>query len=93
MRIIGNIEHPFLKISVFKADHRVTVKFENALYEQSIKFGDDDRFSNLDAIRQLVDDKLLLDILEGFRQLHAARISAMKRSFPSDTSQEFEEII
>ena len=93
MRIIGNIEHPSLKISVFKADKRISVKFENAQYEQTIKFGDDDRFSNLDAVRTFVDNKLLEDILEGFRHIHAARIAALLRVFPTDTSDAFEDII
>ena len=37
MRIIGNIEHPVLKISVFRNDNRISIKFENAQYEQIFK--------------------------------------------------------
>ena len=43
MRIIGQIEHPDLKITVFKSDNRISVKFENEGYEQIFKLGADER--------------------------------------------------
>lgn len=92
MRIIGNIEHPILKISVFKADNRVSVKFETALYEQTFKLGDDERFASIEAVKEWVDAQLLEDVLAGFRQMHAARLSVEKRKFPA-TEEHFEEII
>ena len=36
MRILGYLEHPTLKITVFKMDNRISVKFENSLYEQNL---------------------------------------------------------
>ena len=93
MRIIGNIDHPTLKISVFKADNRVSVKFENALYEQTFKLGDDDRFSNLEAVQKLVDNEMLEDVQAGFRQMHVARMAVMGRAFPVMEAEVFEEII
>ena len=59
MRIIGNIEHPSLKISVFKNDGRTSVKFETSLYEQTFKLGDDERFSTLEGVQKLVDAPML----------------------------------
>lgn len=93
MRIIGNIEHPALKISVFKADNRISIKFENALYEQTFKLGDDERFSNLEAVQQLVDETMIEDVLAGFRQMHAARMAVLSRRFPMAETEQFEEII
>ena len=93
MRIIGNIEHPVLKISVFKADNRISVKFENALYEQTFKLGEDERFANLPAVQQLVDTAMIEDVLAGFRQMHATRMSVMTRKFPVSETEVFEVII
>ena len=93
MRIIGTIEHPILKISVFKADNRISVKFENALYEQTFKLGEDERFASLELVKKLVDDVLVEDVLAGFRQMHATRMSAMRRVFPVVEEEVFEAII
>ncbi len=93
MRIIGNIDHPILKISVFKADNRISVKFENELYEQTFKLGDDERFSNVAAVEQFLDSAMLEDVLAGFRQMHASRMSAMSRLYPATEVEVFEEII
>ena len=93
MRIIGNIEHPVLKISVFKADNRISVKFENALYEQTFKLGDDERFSSLEAVQSWVDAALMEEVMAGFRLMHAARLAAMSRRFPNNEQDAFEQII
>jgi len=52
MRIIGHIEHPSLKISVFRYEGRTSVKFETALYEQTFKLGDDERFATLEGVQK-----------------------------------------
>jgi len=93
MRIIGNIEHAALKISVFKADNRISVKFENALYEQTFKLGDDERFNNLEAVQKLVDETMIADVLAGFQQMHATRMAVLGRAFPVNEKEVFEEII
>ncbi|MFN0174347.1 MAG: hypothetical protein ACKVU0_06860 [Saprospiraceae bacterium] len=93
MRIIGNIEHPNLKISVFKNDGRSSVKFETSLYEQTFKLGDDERFSTLEGVQKLVDAPMLEKIMEGFRQMHCTRLEVMARLFPVPEEVIFEEII
>ncbi|MBK6995341.1 MAG: hypothetical protein IPH31_10575 [Lewinellaceae bacterium] len=93
MRIIGNIEHPSLKISVFKNDGRTSVKFETLLYEQTFKLGDDERFSTLEGVQKLVDGPMLEKIMEGFRQMHSTRLEVMARLFPAPMEAVFEEII
>ncbi len=93
MRIIGNIAHPALKISVFKADNRISVKFENALYEQTFKLGDDERFNNLEAVQKLVDETMITDVLAGFQQMHATRMAVLSRAFPVTETEVFEDII
>ncbi|HRI62417.1 MAG TPA: hypothetical protein PK228_21900, partial [Saprospiraceae bacterium] len=90
---IGNIEHPHMKITVFKMDNRISVKFENALYEQTYKFGQDERLDSAEAIQKLVDPAFTEQISVVFQQMHQARIAAFSRVFPVENESVFEEII
>ena len=93
MRIIGQIEHPVLKISVFKNEGRVSVKFENAGYELTYKMGDDDRFQTTEDVAKLVDPAFLERVNEQLQAMHANRLSALARLFPPLAENEFEHII
>ncbi len=93
MRIIGNIEHPHMKITVFKMDNRISVKFENALYEQTFKFGLDERLDSQEAIQKLVDRTFTEQVSAIFQQMHQTRIAAFSRLFPVENEFVFEEII
>lgn len=93
MRIIGHIEDPSLKITVFRMDNRTSVKFETTQYEQTLKLGEDERFATLEGVQQLVDKALIEKISEGFRVMHGAKLEALARVFPPPTEALFEEII
>lgn len=93
MRIIGTIDHPTLKISVFKSDQRISVKFENALYEQTFKLGTDERLETVEAVAKWIDVPLLEAVQAGFQQMHRARMGALERAFPKGEAMRFEEII
>lgn len=93
MRILGTIDHPRLKITVFKMDNRISVKFENEGYEQTIKLGMDERFNNLETIQKWVDAVLLDDVSQLLQRLHQARLAVTARAFPEEAGAEFEEII
>ena len=93
MRIIGNIEHPHLKITVFKMDNRISIKFENALYEQTFKLGQDERLDSIASIQNLVDSAFTDQVLVTFQQMHRARMAAFGRAFPAESPPVFEEII
>lgn len=93
MRIIGDIPHPTLKITVFKMDNRISVKFENAGYEQTFKLGTDDRFATFEAVQQWVDQALLDEVLVRMGDMHRCRLAADKRAFPDVSESEFEDIL
>lgn len=93
MRIIGHIEHPDIKITVFKMDNRVSVKFENTLYEQTFKLGMDERTASMEAIQKLIDARFTNQVSDIFRQMHQARIAGFSRAFPAGEDTGFEEII
>ena len=94
MRVIGYIEHPSLKISIFKNDGRTSVKFENEQYEQTFKLGDDERFATVEGVQKWVDQDLIEKVSAGFRLMHEAKLQAMSRVFlPETEAPSFEEII
>ncbi len=93
MRLVGTIPHPFLLISIFRNDGRVSVKLENEWYEQTYKLGDDERFPNIEAIHRFVDQHFLEEALNIFVQMHAARRGSLGRMTPDAPGQEMEEII
>jgi hypothetical protein len=82
MRIIGNIDHPELKITIFKNDNRISVKLESGLYEQTYKFRDGEGIENAEDV----------GVQEMLRNMHQLKMNALS-SQSSDSSESFEEII
>ena len=93
MRIIGHLEHPTLKITVFKMGERLSVKFENEGYEQTFKLGQDDRLATLADVQGWADASLLEQVQAGFQQMHRTRLAALDRAFPPAQTVVFEDII
>ncbi len=93
MRILGTIEHPDLKITVFKMDDRITVKFENPAYEIGIKLGSNDQLGNLESVKKWADQSLIESVKQLMNQLHLHRLEADNRAFPAGLIAEFDEII
>lgn len=93
MRVIGYIEHPHLKISIFKMENRISLKLENARYEQTFKLGDDERFATVEAVEKLVDALFLEQAVQQFQAMHHATMAALSRNFPMAETTEYEEII
>jgi hypothetical protein len=93
MRIIGYIEHPSLKITVFKMDNRISVKFETGLYEQTYKYRTGDQMEGLEDVKKQVDDELLQQVDRIFAQMHQAKNQALKRNMEQDQDDEFDVII
>ncbi len=93
MRILGHIEHSSLKITVFKMDNRISVKFENPWYEQTYKFRQDEHLNDLADVQRLVDPAFIADIAQNMQQMHQTRHAAENRFFPTTEEDEFEQII
>lgn len=92
MRIIGYIDHPILKITVFKMDNKLSVKFETGLYEQTFKFRESNELNDLTSIQKLVDERLVEEVMENFAKMHLSKNEALGRFLPN-AEEEFEEII
>ncbi len=93
MRIIGYIEHPNLKVTVFKMDTRLSVKFEDDLYEQTYKYRMQDGLSSLSDIEKLVDSDFQAAVLSQFAQMKKANEAAQVRHLPTEEEDEFPVII
>jgi hypothetical protein len=93
MRIIGSIEHPQLKISVFKNDNRLSVKLEDSLYELWYKFGDDDRFRTVEDVQRFADAAFIQQVLLQLQSMHHNRLATLNRNFAAPDEAEFENII
>jgi hypothetical protein len=93
MRIIGYIEHPTMKITVFKMDDKRAIKFETGLLEQTYKFRAFEGFSTLEDIKQYVDDTLIAAVETNFIAMNEIKQTAFTRFLPADIQEEFEEII
>jgi len=92
MRIIGNIDHPELKITIFKNDNRISVKLESGLYEQTYKFRDGEGIENAEDVEKLLDAPFLDRVQEMLRNMHQLKVNALS-SQSADSPESFEEII
>ncbi len=93
MRIIGHIEHPILKITAFKMDNKLSVKFESGGFEQTYKFRESDQLSAFEDIQNLVDESFILNVLDELKNMNQIKNKALSRFIAEDDSEEFEDII
>lgn len=92
MRIIGQIEHPVLKITIFKNDNRISVKLESGLYEQTYKFRDGEGIESAEDVEKFINSEFLEQAQGILKTMHAARMNAISRQSQSGP-ETFEEII
>ena len=92
MRIIGNIDHPNFKITVFKMDNRLSVKLESGLQEQTYKFRMTNDLQNFEDVQRLIDEPFLQEVQAVFSLMDKSKNELMHRFYPT-LKEEFEEII
>ena len=66
MRIIGEIEHSNLKITVFQHDSRISIKFETGMYEQTYKFRTGGLVNDLEEAKTFVDAEVIAQVILQF---------------------------
>lgn len=77
MRIIGDIDHPRYKITVFSMNERVSVKIEDQLYEQTFIFRDGSGVTNVNDVKNLLNDQFLNAVDQAFQTMKTAYIHAI----------------
>ncbi len=93
MRIIGYVEHPRLKITVFKMDNKLSVKFETGMLEQTYKYRTQQGLEGIADIEKLVDADFTEKVEALFTQMQKQSYEAFERLLPDEEEDEFESII
>ncbi len=68
MRIIGNIQHPDIRITVFHMNNKFIVKMEAGPMEQVFKF-DQEKYPGMESIGKLVDEHFISAALSRFNEM------------------------
>ncbi len=80
MRIVGNIPHPILKITVMQMNNRYVLKVEANMLEQTYKFHEDDRLRTLEDVEKLVDETFLNECIQRFAEMNKSRGESYQRN-------------
>lgn len=78
MRIIANIPHPKLTISIFSMNDKYQVKFEAGPMEQTYKLSHSE-IDGVEGIKKMVDDAFLEQIIARFNGMFLAYKAAKER--------------
>ena len=93
MRIIGYLEHAYLKITVFQMDNRISVKFENDFAEQTFKLRMQEGVAGLPDIKELMDKDFTAQVEARFAQMRQQLAVAVERRLPPSVDEVFETIL
>lgn len=78
MRIVGVIEHPVFKISVFSWSEKYIVKIEAGLFEQTYKFRESD-FNGWEDLKEFFNESMIQDINATFKKMADDAMGAARR--------------
>jgi hypothetical protein len=93
MRILGYVDHPRWKITVFKTDTRLSIKVENGQLEQTYKFRPTTHCNGLPDIQRILDEPFLAQIGQRFVTMEQDLANTFKRHIPDEEEEDFPEII
>lgn len=79
MRVVGEIPHPYLKITIFKWNNRYLIKLEYGSYEQTFKVSELDVTSESDLIK-IVDSEFLKESEARFHDMAQSLINSQQRN-------------
>ena len=79
MRVVAEIPHPDLKITVFSWNQKYLVKMEKGPFEQTYKIGEMD-VTGEDELRKMLDEPFIEQVLIQFREMSTIWRSARERA-------------
>ena len=79
MRIIGQIPHPSLRVTVMQMNDKFIVRLEAGPMEQLYKF-DQQRYPGLENIEKLADEPFLKAAIEQFNTMYLTMKATMERN-------------
>ena len=92
MRIVAEIPHPRMKITLFKMNDKLSIKFEKNLVEHIIKLRDSSPLNNLEILKSSLSPEVLNKIESSIDQ-HAGIRLELEEENRDDLLPEFDEII
>ena len=92
MRVIGEFDAGDIKVSVFKMNERISIKFEKQLMEQTYKFRDGSTVNTLEDAKTFCSDQTIEEINHLFVAMANNRSNSLT-SMMKNQEDEFDEII
>ena len=77
MRIIGEVSHPVYKITAFSSHGKVSLKIEDGLLEQTLKFRDGTGIESIEDIRKFCSKEFLEVVGTNFKALQKSKVDAL----------------
>ncbi len=77
MRVVGEIPHPELKITIFHWNNRYLIKLEAGLFEQTFKIHEYDLASE-EEVKKLVDEAFITSAMTRFNEMAQSLYTSMK---------------
>lgn len=68
MRVIGEIEHSEVKITMFHWNNKYLVKFERGMLEQTYKFSEFDVTGEAE-IKEMIDEPFIAKVVQRFTEM------------------------
>lgn len=93
MRIIGEIPHPHLKITVFKLENKFNVAFETPSCIQTFKIKQTSELERFEDIKKLVNDEFISIVNNRFGPMTDQLNHALKAALEDNDQEEFDIII
>ena len=78
MRVIADIPHPDLKITLFSWNNKYLIKLERGMLEQTYKVSELD-VTGVDDVRRLLYDDFLAGVLRRFDEMNDSFYQALSR--------------
>lgn len=78
MRVIGQIPHPTLRITVMQMNDKFIIRMEAGPMEQLFKF-DQSRYPGLETIEALADEAFIKTAIDRFNEMYLAMKATMER--------------
>jgi hypothetical protein len=79
MRVVGEIPHPNLKITIFNWNNRYLIKLEHGSFEQTFKVSEFDIISEQDLLK-IIDAEFLKESEARFHEMEQSLFKSQQRN-------------
>jgi len=89
MRIVGEIPHPYLKITVLHMNDKFTIQFEDGLLSQSYALRSGSGIEDMASITEFVDQEFIQKVMKTFQEM-GKQFSERIRDYKDDQLNTFD---